>query len=134
VRVNFNEELRDITGKCIEEKKQVYICPGCGAKVDLDGGVITEGTGQNVKLKNICINALMANSPDEKNLSAEKKFYRAQLAEKIYLEGKGAIDIRTEDIVMLKSQISKLYPPLLVYRAFQILDPEVTDDVDERAK
>lgn len=132
MKVNFNQELTDITGKAIEEKETTSTCPHCGGELEPGkNNTVVKGTGRVVKLKNLCINVLMQDS-DEKNITADKKIHRAKLAEKIYTEENSAIDIRSEDIAMIKGLVGKLYPPLLVMRAFAILDPEEEERTEEK--
>lgn len=74
-----------------------------------------------VTLADVSVRALMAVAQDEQNLAGEEKFKRFTLALKIKDGGK--IDLSAEDTAMLKKLIGKLYAPLVVGRAFPLLDP-----------
>ena len=59
--------------------------------------------------------------PDEQSLGGEEKFRRAKLA--FDLKGNKVGTLKTEDIVLLKKLVAKLYGPVVVYRVWQMLDP-----------
>jgi len=69
----------------------------------------------------IAMRALLAPYQDEQNLSGEDKFKRFALAMKI--KDGGEVPVSAEDIALLKKLIGKLYTPLVVGRAFPLLDP-----------
>ena len=74
-----------------------------------------------VTLADVSVRALMAVAQDEATLAGEEKFKRFSLAMRIKDGGK--IDLSAEDTAMLKKLIGKLYAPLVVGRAFPLLDP-----------
>lgn len=65
--------------------------------------------------------ALYTMFPDEQNLSGEDKYKRAELAQSMT----GAVEIKpkAEDIALMKKLVAKLYGPIIVYQAWQELDP-----------
>jgi hypothetical protein len=69
----------------------------------------------------IATRALLATLPDEQNLSGEEKFKRFALAMKI--KDGGNVALNAEDIALLKKLVGKVYSPLIVGRAFPLLDP-----------
>jgi hypothetical protein len=75
----------------------------------------------DVVLASIAVRALMAPFQDEQNLSGEDKFKRFALAMKV--KDGGEVPVSAEDIALLKKLIGKLYTPLVVGRAFPLLDP-----------
>jgi hypothetical protein len=74
-----------------------------------------------VTLGDVSVRALMAVAPDEQNLAGEEKFKRFVLAMKI--KDGGEVALSAEDIALLKKLIGKIYAPLVVGRAFPLLDP-----------
>ena len=110
--------------------------------VNLDGSIIPEGPdmteeidGKLVKrksppftLRTACVNVLVMQERDAmgrqvvKELSAKEKVRRYQLAVKIF-KSKGLVDLPAEDIALLKELIGRIYPPITVGQAFEILDP-----------
>ena len=66
--------------------------------------------------------ALVAPAADEQNLPQDEKFRRGDLGLRVSRGGK--IDLSVEDIALIKKQIGKTYGPLVVVRAFPLLDPK----------
>jgi hypothetical protein len=66
--------------------------------------------------------ALTVNLPDDKNTTSDEKFKRYVLAQKIY--GHSKVDLKAEDISKIKEAIGKAYGPVVLGRAWQLLDPE----------
>lgn len=94
---------------------------------DMDGQPMPGGTEKDSKmftLKTACINGLYAQFEDEKNLSGEEKIKRYNLAEKIYsAKDKDEVDLKAEEITLLKKLIAKAYGALIVGRCWELLDP-----------
>lgn len=87
---------------------------------DLDGKPIKAADAKDFTVGMCACNALL--TPDAKDeTSGEDKVKRFRLAERVY-EG-GEQDLSVEDIALLKQLIGKIYPPLTVGRAFEVLDP-----------
>lgn len=77
-------------------------------------------TGDPLTLKTICINSLLASDRESEQESGEKKYERYLLAQKIHA-GKEE-DFKAEDIALIKKLVGKIYIPLVVGRAYQLLD------------
>ena len=73
-------------------------------------------------LGGVACGALLAPFPDEANLDPKEKVRRFKLAMKA--SDGGEQELSVEDVGELKTLIGKAYPPLIVGRAFEILDPE----------
>lgn len=58
------------------------------------------------------------------NPPAEEKFRQAQLAEKI-VKGGSSVDLSTEEMARLRTQVGRMYMPTIVYRVWQMLDTHV---------
>ncbi len=92
--------------------------------------VLTTLTGMPIKdgeasltLGAVATNALLMPYEDERNLSGDDKVKRFKLAQRIH-DAQGEVDISSEEITLLKSLIAKAYTPLVVGRAFAILEAE----------
>ena len=85
----------------------------------LDGQPIMNET-QQVTLKTVTVNSLLALFQDEQNLSGEEKAKRYVLATRIYANPD--IDLVAEEIALIKKLIGKMYAPLIVGQCFNILD------------
>ena len=88
--------------------------------LDLNGKPVVDD-GKEVTLGDVAVRALMSLAQDEQSLAGEEKFKRFALA--MRLKDGGEVAVSAEDIAMLKKLIGKLYTPLVVGRAFPLLDP-----------
>jgi hypothetical protein len=91
---------------------------------NLDGDPIINDK-KELTLALVCENALLALTEKNNSLPGAKKVHRAILAQCIHTEGQ--VDIVAEDVAMIKDVIAESYSPLVIMRAWEILDPKVTD-------
>jgi hypothetical protein len=93
---------------------------------DLDGKPV-EDDGKPVTLGAISIAALLNGLDDDsgrpERLNAEAKVRQAVLASAIYTAS-DPINIKVDDVSLLKERIGRLCGPLVVMRAWTILDPK----------
>lgn len=87
---------------------------------DLNDQPVKDGDNE-VTLKLLSVGALSATFQDEQSLSPTDKFKRGALAMQIY-NTKEPLAIKSEDVTMLKTVIGKAYGPMVVYKAYQLLD------------
>ena len=91
--------------------------------LNLDGSPLMDGT-EPVTLKKICVSACLnaIGGGEDAQLSSEKKLslYRVALA----VSNGGVVDVSVEDRALLKERIGKMYFPLIVGRAFTMLETE----------
>lgn len=66
-------------------------------------------------------NALHFTYKDE-TLTDEEKFKRGELAQS--LVGANELKLKAEDIVIIKKLIAKMYGPLIIFQAWNALDPK----------
>jgi len=112
MKVLLNQTLADIEGKTIRE-----------------GG---EEKGVEFTLKKIVINALLGNYQDEVNLSGEEKLKRWEMALTIKT-AESTLDLKSEDIALIKKLIAKLYAVTIVGQAWKMLEKEVVEEyVDKK--
>lgn len=86
---------------------------------DLEGNPIRDGEGV-VTLRHICVNALFAIYNDEPGLSGTDKAKRYKLAMRLKPE---VCEVSAEEVTTLKTLVGKAYAPLVVGRAYEVLDP-----------
>lgn len=98
---------------------------------DLKGAVMKDGDS-DVTLGAISCTALFALYPDEQNLAAEEKVKRFRLAQSA-VDG-GVQDIPVDDVAALKKLIGRAFNPLVVGRAFDIIDPPKPEEKAAGAK
>ena len=87
---------------------------------DLDGGAVKDGE-KDATLGRVACTALLASYADEQNLAAEDKVKRFRLAE-IAARG-GEQEMKVEDVALIKTLIGKAFAPLIVGRAYDIIEP-----------
>ena len=87
---------------------------------DLDGDAVKDGE-TDATLGRVASTALLASYADEQNLPAEDKVKRFRLAE-IAAKG-GEREVKVEDVALIKTLIGKAFAPLIVGRAFDIIEP-----------
>jgi hypothetical protein len=97
------------------------------AITDFDGNPIDGGSPEKpmpLTLASVSVLALNALSREDENLAGDEKFKRGMLAYHIH---KGETDkLSVDDISLIKKLVGKLYNPMVVVRAYQLLDPAAT--------
>ena len=77
--------------------------------------------GPPLTLRVVCQNALVAMYQDEQQLSGEDKLKRWELAVKIK-KSPEPCELSTEDVVLVKKLIGKMYIPAISGQAWQLLE------------
>lgn len=78
-------------------------------------------TDEILTLGDVCVIALEMQIEEDKNLPADKKFQRDELARKVYK--RNDVVLEAQDLAMLKERIGKVYGPAQVGPAWRLLDP-----------
>lgn len=86
----------------------------------LDGENIKRDNNQDVLVKDVILNSLLANFPDEQNLSGEEKVKRYALATKVHQNTDP--DLSIEELAMIKKLVGKMYTALIVGQMWEILE------------
>jgi hypothetical protein len=91
-----------------------------------DGGAISDGSEPQTPftLGSAAVRALVIPYDDERTLSPEDKFKRGELAARIHAAT--SLSLKSEEITLLKKLIGKAYSPLIVFRAWPLLDAAET--------
>jgi hypothetical protein len=87
---------------------------------DFDGDAVKDGD-KDATLGRVACTALLASYADEQNLPAEDKVKRFRLAEIAAKDG--AQEMKVDDVALMKKLIGKAFAPLIVGRAFDIIEP-----------
>lgn len=90
----------------------------------LDGSALIDG-GSPITLKKVAIEALLGVMDDggrPERMLAEQKVRYALLAQSIFSANE-PLDLQVEDIAVIKDRIGRAYAPLIVMRAWALLDP-----------
>lgn len=92
--------------------------------LDSEGNVVKKG-GHKVVLRDLCINGLLAADTTATEKDKLDRFMLAMLVNK-----KRHPKLRAADLKLLMSRISAIYPPLLVGRAAELLDPNSLPEME----
>jgi len=89
---------------------------------NLDGEVIKNTSGgDDIILKDVAVNALLAPPVDNKPVQGKEKLKNYLLAQKV--NAGGEIELKVEEISLIKEKIGVGYATLIVGSAYKILDP-----------
>jgi hypothetical protein len=91
---------------------------------DLDGEAVKDGE-KDATLGRVACTALLASYADEPNLAAEDKVKRFRLAE-VAARG-GEQEMKIDDVALVKTLIGKAFAPLIVARAYDIIEPAAAE-------
>jgi len=99
--------------------------------LDIDGKLLKKGK-DDLTLKTVIISALLQLSVDEKNLSIDEKLKRYDLA--LRIQKSDAISLESDDIVLIKKLVNKIYGTIIVGQVCNILEGRGTGLIEETAK
>lgn len=105
--IDFTKALHDLDGKPMRDE----IAMAANGETHI-----------GLTLGRAAAHALSASFEDERNLPGEQKFERGLLACKV--RDDVAAELKSEQVALIKKVIAKLYGPLVVYRAYPLLDPQ----------
>lgn len=118
MKIDMNYKFENLDGSSIPE--------GPDETEIVDGVAVVKKKSPPFTLKTACINVLIRTQRDPqtraKEIDAEEKIKRYELAKKIY-KSLGLVDLQSEEITLLKKLVGQAYPPLTVGQAFEVLDP-----------
>lgn len=77
--------------------------------------------GTEVTLRKVCTMALFASLKGDENLDGLKKGEIGFLG--LQIQHSDELDLKSKDIELLKDRIGKICSNLVIYRAFELLDP-----------
>lgn len=86
----------------------------------LEGKPLKDEEGKEITVRSTLCNALLASFPDEQNTSGPEKLKRWKLAQAIYVQDE--IELKAEEIVLLKSLVAKAFAPIVCGQLLEILD------------
>lgn len=118
MEIDFNTVLKDLDDKDI--KRNIY-----SGDYDAYGNPVKTGD-EILTLGMVCRDSLVNLTGDELKLPGDKKDDRYHLAGKIRKSEKEEkpINLKSEDITLLKELIGVKYMPLIIGDAWKILDPQ----------
>ena len=118
MNILFSTVLKDLEGENLQEfdKIEKLECEECKKK---DAPFAKK---LDITLRRVSTNALQSAFKSEENIAAEEKIKRYELAKKIVKAKDSPVDLSTDDVVLIKQCMNKLYGTLVVGPAFDILE------------
>ena len=91
------------------------------AITNLEGVPMTDEKNVVATVRASLCNALLAVYADEERVSGEEKLKRWKFAQKLYT-AKDTVEIKAEEIVLLKTLVAKAYTPMVSGQLWELLD------------
>lgn len=83
----------------------------------------------DLTLRDVCVNSLLSTQQEDKE---KEKFERYEVFQKIKkLDKDGMVDLKSDEIVIIKKAIGLFQPPLLLGQAFDMLEGKGTKETKE---
>ena len=90
-----------------------------------NGEKIETSKDKFMSLGEVLINAALADS--EEKLSGDEKVKKYKLAKKISeAQESGSVSLQAEDVALLKKEVARIYPPIIVGQSYDFLEGEVS--------
>ncbi len=105
MKVNFDAEIKNLNDETI------FLPRGKDKDVEVP-----------LTLAGVAIGALCNLTEKDRAMTGEKKFELYVLA--VIIKQGGEIDLKAKDIMLLKDRIGQINTPLIVGRAYELLEPE----------
>lgn len=90
---------------------------------DIEGNPLLATPERHLTLGEACANALLNTYQEDAQVSGEEKMRRYELARKVY--NKRPMSVTSEQIVLLKTYVAKLYGPVVVGPVFSALENNI---------
>lgn len=119
MKIDFNRQLQDLDGEDLRETSAVVL-------VEENGQITRQPLqGKLLDLKRVCATALNGKYQGEE-LSPDQHVERFSLALKIFNSNGDGIELKTEEIALIKTLLAKSgYTPIVVGQACQILEGKI---------
>ena len=124
MKIDVTQAMKNIDGAPIYKPVENTVgCPECGHQF-----VTMARTGDEtevVDLRHVLIQSLLQVTEDDKQ-SGDVKFNNYQLANKIHHNN--VLDMKAEDVTRLKKLVGKVWGPIIVGQAYEMLDPSTSEE------
>ena len=117
MKINFEQKILSYTGEPFLTNQKLRQCPHCNESLGID-----EVSGIPLTLKLACARSLATLLESEGAMNGDERGKLGLLAIRVF-EADGEMNISAEEIVLLKERVGRLYPPVVVARVFEALDP-----------
>jgi hypothetical protein len=108
MKIDFTQGLTTLGGEPLE--RTIQACENCGRPVETSA----------MTLRRVCINALLTQTRDERNLPGEKKARRYKLA--LQISNEDVVDLPPKDVALIQELVGTLYTALVVGQVWEMLD------------
>lgn len=99
---------------------------------NFDGTLILDEKNQTTSLGTVAITALVTLTKKDESVDAKTKYEWGVLADKIY--GGKKLDLKSNEIVLLKERIGQLFGPLVIRQAWDLLEGGEITEVELKKK
>lgn len=89
--------------------------------LDLTNKPIVQEGGNTLTMKDVAISALLTPHEADRTMGGDEKARQFSMAVRLSAAD-GDLDLKAEEVAMLKRLIGRMYAPLVVDRAFEFLD------------
>lgn len=118
MKINFETAITDLRGRQLDEHGRVYAPPTPPA----EGEKPADGP-EPMTLGLVCYTALNAGMMDEKSYAKSRERYELMI--RLYgSAGGGEQDVIAKQVTLLQDLIAKVWSPLIVGRAGDLLEPK----------
>lgn len=88
---------------------------------DARGNAIKNNDDTDLTLRDVCSGAMFAMLPNDDQLSGNRKAEIGALGLKLF--DSEELDLKSEQVTLIKERVGKMWNPLVVARAHALLDP-----------
>jgi hypothetical protein len=117
--------LKDVKGEPFYEMKK-YPNPKYIGTQETPDEPLEHARKNDVTLRSVCVSVLDSIIKEDQGLSGQKKRDMGTLAQLI--NDKDNVDFKSEEITLLKKRIGQICSPVLIDKAWNILDPKSEDE------
>ena len=120
MEIKLNKDFIGLDGKVMNSEKECCILKPDGTIAESNGSVVTTTVptpDKKLELKKVCINALLANIPDDQT----DKYEKYKLFQKFH-KANSKIELESGEITMLKELIKKFHETLIMGQAYDMLE------------
>ena len=136
ITIDFDQKLFALDGSPLIDPDKTQVAIECRVEElfqeGMDRHALTATLSGNrelrvpITLRSVCVNVLMGLGPDERGMGGEEKARRFSLGMKVH-KVKEPLELKSEQIVLLKKLIGAAYAPLVVGQVFEMLDGPVEE-------
>ena len=120
-KIKFNQDFKDLEGEVLYGKKECCVQNAKGELIKENGNLliaIIPTPEDKLELKQVCIKALLTDAQDDTPDHKAKKYILFQK----FQNSNGEIELSSEETTLVKDQIAKTQPTLIMGQAHDMLE------------